>query len=418
VLGVALVVQFAGFFAFHSTMTRLMDVLAVAFAVAVAGGIVLILVGNGRPEGTRGRSGPRHRRVEAVGARAHAQIRGAAQIPAEEAARIVSEVTRRTGSVPVLLAGSHAMGTAHADSDYDVVAVLPLLRIPRAAPRLAEAALTLSAGLGAPVSVNPVPAFRMRRPGGSLFVGKLRAEAVVLAAPPGWSLLREPLTGVTKFAACSALLSAVRSLLEVFDTSVMAGSPAPAQARGALRKAALHIAQVRLLRAGRYASDLDKALSRLRCTPPGRTSEAPGSDAELSAALSSSLMATSAMEGFLRLRQCLLAEIDAAPFRLPAAKALVRNAQYAALARLRGRNRWRVALRRTSVEGALAATQVALLRALAPGAADGLDRGEFRLAVQTLPVPAGEAILRSWEGVRDLVLAEWCDAHPLVGLFA
>ena len=70
----------------------------------------------------------------------------------------------------------------------------------------------------------------MRRPGGSLFVRKLQAEAIVLAAPPGWSLHREPLTGVTKFAASSALLSAARSLLETFDTSAMRGEYVPAQA--------------------------------------------------------------------------------------------------------------------------------------------------------------------------------------------
>ena len=48
VLAVALVVQFAGFFAFHSTMTRLMGVLAVAFGVLTAGGTVLILLGGDR----------------------------------------------------------------------------------------------------------------------------------------------------------------------------------------------------------------------------------------------------------------------------------------------------------------------------------------------------------------------------------
>jgi len=430
VLGAALVVQLTGFFAFHSTMTRLMGVLAVSFTVAAVGGIALIVLGERRPGGTRDRSGQRMEMAAAgagihgdaatsAGAMAEASTGGAARLPADAVARIVSEVTRRVGSVPVLLAGSRAIGTAHADSDYDVVAVLPLPRIPCAAPRLAEAAKVLSASLAVPVSVNPVPAFRMRQPGGSLFVGKLRAEAVVLAAPHGWSLRRQPLTGVTAFAACSALLSAVRSLLEVFDTSVMAGGPVPAQARGALRKAALHIAQVRLLRSGRYASGLDEALTRLRCAPPGRGSDATGS--ELAVALISALMAASAVEGFVRLRQCLLAqlaEIDTAPLRLPAAKVLVRNAQYAALARLRGRNRWRVALRRASVEGALATTQVALLRALNPGAADGLDARQFRLALQTLPVPAGGAELRSWEGVRDLTLAEWCDAHPLVGLLA
>ena len=60
VLGVALVVQFGGFFAFHSTMTRLMGVLAVSFAVAAVGGIVLIVLGEGRPGSTRDRRGLRH----------------------------------------------------------------------------------------------------------------------------------------------------------------------------------------------------------------------------------------------------------------------------------------------------------------------------------------------------------------------
>jgi hypothetical protein len=70
------------------------------------------------------------------------------------------------------------------------------------------------------------------------------------------------------------------------------------------------------------------------------------------------------------------------------------------------------------VEGALAATQLALLRALDPGSVDGLNTGQFCLAVKTLPVPAEDADLRTWEGVRALALAEWGDAHPLVGLLA
>jgi predicted nucleotidyltransferase len=363
------------------------------------------------PRGTPDHLGTRHGRTSA-------QAPGclAAQASTEAVEQIVSEVTRRVGCVPVLLAGSRAIGTACADSDYDVAVVLPLTRIPRAAPRLARAASSLSVSLGVPVSVNPVPAFRIRRPGGSLFAGKLRAEAAVLSAPPGWSLRRQPLTGVTKFAACSALLSAVRSLLEAFDTSIMAGGPAPAAAGGALRKAALHIAQVRLLRSGRYASDLDRALTLLRSTVP-----TGGSDAELSSALSSALMVAGAVEGFVLLRQCLLgefAQIDGAPLSLPVAKALVRNAQYAALARLHGRKRWRAALRAASVEGALAATQLALLRALGPGTVDGLDTCQFYVAVKALPVPTADARLLTWEGVRDLALTEWGDAHPLVGLLA
>lgn len=58
VLGVALVVQFAGFFAFHSTMTRLMGVLAVSFTVVAAGGIVLIVLGERQAEQDAGPQRP------------------------------------------------------------------------------------------------------------------------------------------------------------------------------------------------------------------------------------------------------------------------------------------------------------------------------------------------------------------------
>ena len=246
----------------------------------------------------------------------------------------------------MLLAGSRALGTAHAGSDFDVVVVLPLLRIPRAAGRLAEAAEQLSAALGASVSVNPVPEYRMRRPGGSLFVRKLQAEAVVLAAPPGWSLRREPLTGLTTFAATSALLSAVPAC---WRRSILChdwGSRSRAR-RNALRKAALHVAQVRLLRSGCYASDLSAALARLHSMPPGGIDNAPAAD--LAAMLTAGLGAVDPVEGFLILRQCILgqlAEINNTPFRMSTVRCLVRNLQYAVLAQLRGRNRWRAVFRR------------------------------------------------------------------------
>lgn len=425
VLAAALVVQFAGFFAFHSSMSRIMADLAVAFGVMVIGGALLVLLGGESEDTTSSRD------IVTV-AECTGELADAAAVspagdvnfprprqPGDWQEHIVSEVARRVGPAPVLLAGSRALGTAHAGSDFDVVVVLPLLRIPRAAGRLAEAAEQLSAALGASVSVNPVPEFRMRRPGGSLFVRKLQAEAVVLVAPLGWSLRREPLTGLTKFAASSALLSAVRSLLETFDTSVMSGSPAPARADDALRKASLHVAQVKLLRSGCYASDLDTALARLRTIHASGSHEV--SAAELSAMLTASLVAVDPVEGFMRLRQCILgqlAEIDVAPLHLSTAKSLVRNAQYAALARLRGRKRWRVALRLAPVEGALATTQLMLLRALDPGSRDGFDAIQLRLAREAFPVPIRAADRLRWEDIRDLALAEWLDAHPLVGVLA
>ena len=223
---------------------------------------------------------------------------------------------------------------------------------------------------------------------------------------------------MTTFAACSALLSGVRSLLEVFDTSVMAGGPAPVQARDALRKAALHIAQVRLLRSGRYASDLDKALTRLRYTPQGRGSDAPGG--ELSAALSSGLIAPAQWRASFG---CASACSGSLPRSNRTAPPAGRKAWSATPSTPRWQGCAGAAVGASRSGGrpwrrALAATQVALLRALDPAATNGLDTRQFHLAVQTLPVPAGEAELRSWEGVRDLALAEWCDAHPLVGLLA
>ncbi len=399
VLALAVMVQFAGYYSFHAGMSQLIAVLAAAFAVMVAGGIVLVMF----------------TRVQQVRPRAPS----ATPFPRDAwREQIVTGITGRVGPAPVLLGGSRALGTAHEGSDYDIAVVLPLPRIPRAAPRLAEAARCLSADLGVEVSVNPVPRFRIRRPGGSLFARKLKAEAVILAAPPGWSLRREPLTGVTAFAASSALLSAARSVLEAFDPAAMRGGRAPVRGHDALRKAALHVAQVRLLRSGCYASGLESALTQLQDIQPSRAGELPG--AKLAIALRSALGAQDMIEGFLSMRECIvgqLAEIADVPLRMPIGKSLIRNAQYAALARLRGRSRWRVALRWTAVETALAATQVALLRALDPNSSDGLNATHLRLAVEALPPGLAGQDLR-WEDVRNVALAEWLDAHPLVGVLA
>lgn len=405
VLAAALIVQFTGFYFFHSTITKMISVQAVAFAVLSAGGILVAALTG--------------RKSTILASQAHQTGALPPDAPGNWQDQIVTEITSRVGSVPVLLAGSRALGTAHVDSDYDVTVVLPLRRIPRAMPSLAEAALQLSAVLDRNVSVNPVPEFRMRRPGGSYYVGKLRAEAVVLAARPGWSLRRQPLTGITTFAASSALLSATQILLETFDTSVMVGGPVPPRARHALQKAALHVAQVRLLRSGRYASDVTAALAALRAAPPGVNGDTPPAD--LADTLTVVLVAADPVQGFLSLRECILlqfAELGDTPLRMPAAKGLIRNIQYAVLARLRGRNRWRAACRLVPAEVALAGTQLALLRALDPDAVDGVDAAQLLLAARALPPSLLAGSTYSWEYLRDLALAEWCDAHPLVGVMA
>ena len=123
----------------------------------------------------------------------------------------------------------------------------------------------------------------------------------------------------------------------------------------------------------------------------------------------------------MRLRHCILvqmAEISETPLRQPIAKSLIRNAQYATLAALRGRNRWRFALRRTSVEASLASTLLALVRALDPDSPDGLDARHFRLAIEALPARLTAPDTLSWEAVRDIAMGEWSDAHPLMGVLS
>ena len=420
VLTVAAVVEFAGFFAEHSSTPRLMQVLALAFAVMTAGNAMLILL-DARRSGRGTASAVMTDSPSSLPTGEEIASRDAAQVPGPRNAcheQIVNEVTRQVGAVPVLLAGSRALGTAHAESDYDVSVVLPLPRIPRAVPRLAATSRSLTADLGAPVSVNAVPAFRMRHPGGSLYVRKLRAEGIVLDAPGGWSLRREPVAGISEFGASSVLISATRSLLENFDTAVMREGLEPAKGHAALRKAALHVAQARLLRSGEYASRLSDALDRLRSIPADRPVGPSG--AELAAELASCLAADPVL-GFLRLRDCVLeelAEVSDEPFSLPMVRRTVRNAQYAVLAHLRGRRRWRIAFGRTPVERRLAATQLELLRSLDPSSAEGVNAARLRRAHELCPTWSGGRNWLTWEALRDQVLTEWLDAHPLVGLLA
>jgi predicted nucleotidyltransferase len=270
-------------------------------------------------------------------------------------AAIVRAVERAVGPAPVLLLGSRALGTATATSDWDVLVVLPLRRVPRALRALASASRALEAELGAPVSVNAMPAFRTQSRD-NLFVWKLRRESRALAG--------EPLApddrpfALTDRAAFSYLMSALVYLLESDDER-------------AVRKARAHVEQLRALRAGSYAAVVDAG--------PGDWNAA---------------------------RDSVLAELA----RVPAAArgSLRRNAQYAALSALRGRERVRAAAG-APVERRLAEAAVHLARAR-----DG-DERELAAALAALPAPLRPRE-RSWQRVRDVVVSEWASAHPLLGL--
>jgi hypothetical protein len=85
-----------------------------------------------------------------------------------------------------------------------------------------------------------------------------------------------------------------------------------------------------------------------------------------------------------------LQELAALRFRRNLIKALRTNARYALLAALRGRVRLRAATSVSPIDRRLADVAVELARAA--------DNPRFA----------------SWPALRDLVLAEWPDAHPLL----
>jgi predicted nucleotidyltransferase len=174
---------------------------------------------------------------------------------------IVTALARRVRARAVIFCGSRATGAARVDSDYDVLVVLPLYAIPSRLGALDAAAHELEAVLGAPVSINPVPSFRLRRPGRTLLVWKARTEGVVLAGDvPAGPRTIPPLTAQ---AARSYALSGLRYLIanvQLADGVADRGTPRVA---ADVRKALLHAAQLRLLAGGRYARSIEAAGSEL-----------------------------------------------------------------------------------------------------------------------------------------------------------
>lgn len=278
---------------------------------------------------------------------------------------IVAEVRRALGEVPVILCGSRAAGTATASSDYDLLVAIPRRRIPFALRRLGALGATLTRELDAPVSVNPLPLGLLRRRP-NLFVWKLRHEARILSPDPGFTLPAAgapPLDDDVRF---SYLMTGLLQLLSVAD---QAGD----RRERAVRKALLHVAQLRLWEQHTYPLTLEEALSTL--------------DDD---ALAVPASRAASLEGWREARSLVLQELAALRFRRNLIKALRTNARYALLAALRGRLRLRAATSVSPIDRRLADVAVELARAA--------DNPRFA----------------SWPALRDLVLAEWPDAHPLL----
>jgi predicted nucleotidyltransferase len=278
---------------------------------------------------------------------------------------IVTSVRAAFGEVPVLLCGSRAAGTSTTASDYDLLIAMPRRRIPFALRRLGALAATLTDELAAPVSVNPLPLGLLRRRP-NLFVWKLEREALVLSPERGFKLPaagEPPLDDNARF---SYLMTALLQLLSVADH-------ADDRQQRAVRKALLHVAQLRLWEQGTYPQTLEEALPKLN----DNALTGPASKAD-------------SLEGWRETRSLVVGELVALGPPRNLIKALRTNARYAVLAALRGRLRlWAVTTLRP-IDRQLADVAV-----------------ELALAVDGPPSA-------SWTALRDRVLAEWPDAHPLL----
>lgn len=298
---------------------------------------------------------------------------------------IAAAVRQSVGDVPVILCGSRATGTGGPSSDFDVLAVLPWRRVPRSIRTLGALSARLSGELGVPVSVNPLPARRLRRHV-NLFLWKVAHEGRVLWSPPGFALPRAGRPPSGEKVRFSCLMSALHTLLLGADAT-------PHAREDAADKALSMLAQTRLLTPGRRAATLAHADAELR-----RVGDDPR---ELRAA----------PDGWSRICSRVLTEISTLSGPGAATAALV-NLRYAALALLHGRRRFRVALSPRPVDRRLADVAVELARAIESSEPDParVDSAR-RLLPRSLRPPAGS----SWTAVRDVVLQEWPDAHPLLG---
>lgn len=175
-------------------------------------------------------------------------------------ALIVEAIQRHTKVRAVVLCGSRATGRARADSDYDILAIVPLLTVPFRLRRLRLAARDLEAALGTHVSINPLPSFRLHHPGRTLLVWKALTEGTVLVGEP------PPPAGIPTLepaAARSYALSGIRYLIEHLGPGDVNAGPLPDRVTWDVQKALLHAAQLRLLQHGHYASTIACAITRL-----------------------------------------------------------------------------------------------------------------------------------------------------------
>jgi predicted nucleotidyltransferase len=317
-------------------------------------------------------------------------------------AQIVEALKFEVRPDAVILCGSRATGDAVATSDYDVLVVLPSLRVPREVAKLSRIGDELSRTLGAPVSVNPLPRFRLRRPGRSFLVWKALHEGRELSSRGALIARRDGMPTDREAASTSYAVSGIRYLLSDLEPQQLGADRLPPDVSRGVRKALLHAAQLHLLGSGRYAARMCDCLPLL--------------DDGIGIRLSSLAARTEQPETWFAARGLLLGTVHL--LRPTLHRAVLENAQYAALSWMAGdRRRWRAILSRQSIPFRLANAAIALALAVEPAGA--LDQVQMRAASEWLaPIRRREATIAdsSWGDLRAFVEAEWPRAHPLLGL--
>ncbi|MFL5766821.1 MAG: nucleotidyltransferase domain-containing protein [Actinomycetota bacterium] len=317
---------------------------------------------------------------------------------ASAGARIVDAVEHDLHAEGVILCGSRAIGDFRPDSDYDVFAVLPAWRIPFSLGAMRRASEELSAQLGAPVRINPLPAFRLRRPGRSFIVWKAFTEGRILSAPAMPHAIDVPLPSNLPAARSSYAISGLRALLHDLELSALEHDPLPELVAHGVEKALLHAAQLELLRHGRYAPTMERCLpllERMHGIRFARLSER-----------------THRAATWFEARELLLP--DARPPRDGFVRKLLEDGQFLALSVLACRRPpGRVLFARGSVQVRSANAVIELARAIEPRGAIAPGRlAEARRWSSSLlrGHPA------AWEDLRDAIESVWPQANPLVGV--
>ena len=93
---------------------------------------------------------------------------------------IVDFITSKINVESIILTGSRAIGTMSSDSDFDILLVMSSMKTIFNLTKIKSVERDLSGIMNVPVSINPLPKFRIKRAFGNLFLFKVKHEGKIL----------------------------------------------------------------------------------------------------------------------------------------------------------------------------------------------------------------------------------------------